>query len=429
MVTVPLPQETIRVDVSFFSDEDRRALLRYPTAETLEKVTSEPIQISTAEFLSYYLFHRQRLGTPGYRDYSTVGRKLNVSLTALADCVEFTEHSLITAEGVVHQLNEITEHVGEAIGLSVMNKIHDITEADWQVIPASSGRGAKPSFDFELASDNHNLIQVENKGSSVKDNRTPDENVKTHKRNIAAKKEKLKALDGDDENGSSVSLRYGTITALDPRKDGNVRCWLTDPPAEVALNPRRFRLIQRMRFLRDWISFISPRSHLAVALTTRVAALEVLQNPFELDRVPLLRGNREPFALVPFDGYEHSRFLAGKSKIIDGPAGGEIVRVSDRALFLLGMREELLVIAAEQDFEKLLVYKASTGTLDKVVACSLSSSRARTIGLPGYVLEEGQRRLSTVRFRARGSIQYSPGGLVFGVIPMETISTSREEFR
>jgi len=184
-----------------------------------------------------------------------------------------------------------------------------------------------------------------------------------------------------------------------------------------------------MRFLRDWISFISPRSHLAVALATRVAAIEVLENPFELDRVPLLRGNAERFELVPFDRYgEHSRFLASKSKIIDGPAGGEIVRVSDRALFLLGIREELLVIAAEQDFERLLTYKAPTGTVDKVVDCSLSRSRARTIDLPAYV-EEGQRRLQTVRFRARGSIQYSPGGLVFGVIPMEAIAGSGEEGR
>jgi hypothetical protein len=183
---VTLPQDTITVDVDFYSDEDRDALLQYLTAATLKKIISEPVQISTAEFLSYYLFHRQRLGTPGYRDYSTVGRKLNIALAALSDCVEFTAHSIRTAKGVLHQLNEVTEHVGEAVGLSVMNKIHDITEADWQIIHPRSGRGAKPSFDFQLASDNNNFIEVENKGSSVIDNRTPDEKVKAHKRNIAA---------------------------------------------------------------------------------------------------------------------------------------------------------------------------------------------------------------------------------------------------
>jgi hypothetical protein len=427
MATIALPQETIRVEVGFFSEEDRNALLKYPTADTLKKLTAEPIKISTAEFLVYYLFHRQRLGTLGYRNYSTVGTKLGIALSALADCVEFTEHSIATAEGVVHQLNEVTEHVGEAIGLSVMNRIHDVTEADWQIIPSRGGRGAKASFDFQLASDNHNLIEVENKGSSVSDNRTPDENVKAQKRKIAAKKEKLNAVDHDGASEPSKSLRYGTITVLDPRRDGYVRCWLTDPPADVAQNPSRFRLIQRMRFLRDWISFISPRSHLAVALATRVAALEVLENPFELDRVPLLRGNAERFELIPFDRFgEHSRFLAGKSKIIDGPGGGEIVRVSDRALFLLGIREELLVIAAEQDFQRLLAYKAPTGSEDEVVECSLSRSRARTIDLPSY-LDEGQKRLQTVRFRARGSIQYSPAGLVFGVIPMETITGSHAD--
>ena len=107
MATIALPQETIRVDVGFFSDEDRRALLQYPTADTLEELTAEPIEISTAEFLTYYLFHRQRLGTPGYRDYSSVGRKLGIALSGLADCVEFTKHSIRTAEGVTHQLSEI----------------------------------------------------------------------------------------------------------------------------------------------------------------------------------------------------------------------------------------------------------------------------------------------------------------------------------
>lgn len=101
-----IPQETIRVDVGFYSDEDRRSLLRYPTSETLEKLTTEPIQISAAEFLTYYLFDWKRLGTPGYRDYSTVGRELGIAMNALADCIEFTEQSIRTAEGVVKQLNE-----------------------------------------------------------------------------------------------------------------------------------------------------------------------------------------------------------------------------------------------------------------------------------------------------------------------------------
>lgn len=424
---ITLPQKTIRVDVAFYSDEDRRALLEYPTSNILQKLTAEPVQISTAEFLTYYLFHRQRLGTPGYRDYLTVGRKLGIALNALADCVEFTQHSIRTADGVVKQLNEISEHVGEAIGLSVINKIHDLTEADWQVIPARSGRRAQPSFDFQLASDNHNLIEVENKGSSVADNRTLNENVKAHKRSIAAKKEKLNSSNQEAIAGSPTSLRYGTITALDPRKDGNVRCWLTDPPAEIALNPSRFRLIQRMRFLRDWISFISPRSHLAVALATRFAALEALENPFELERVPLLRGNAEPFELVTFDRFqEHSRFLASKSKIVDGPAGGEIVRVSDRALFLLGIREELLVLAAEQNFEALLAYKAPTETLLKVVDCNLSASRARSMGLQEMISEEHQRTSGNVRFQANGIIQYSPAGLVFGALPLDEIRIAKE---
>jgi hypothetical protein len=297
-----------------------------------------------------------------------------------------------------------------------MSKIHDLTEADWSPIKVQRGRGAAPSFDFELASDGRNLIQVENKGSSVSDNQLPDERVKAQKRLIAAKKSRLNELGRTEADPNPASLRYGTITAIDHRRDGNVRCWLTDPPADLDGDPRSFRLIQRMRFLRDWISFISPRSHLAVALSTRLADMEALRDPFELSGVPLRRGNGERFEFTPYQAFgEHSGFLASK---FDGPAGGVVVQISERALFLLGIREDLLALASEQGFDQLLTYEAATTSIEKTVECVISDSRLQSFNLPSLILEQARKSGNSISFELNGLMHYSPAGLVFGVLEL-----------
>src|ERR1700722_4632714 len=105
-----------------------------------------------------------------------------------------------------------------------------------------------------------------------------------------------------------------------------------------------------MRFLRDWISFISPRSQLAVAIQTRLAAMEQLANPFELENVPLLRGSGREFEFTPVGSSpgNHSSFFLTKSRISDGPAGGVVVPLPSRDLFFLGIRQNLLEQAARQ---------------------------------------------------------------------------------
>jgi hypothetical protein len=425
MPVVSVSQASIRVDVAFYDDADREALLKYPTAEKLRQLVAEPIEVPTSEFLSYYLFHRKRLGKDGYRDYHSIGQKLGIAIHSLEDCIDFNGHSIVRSAGVVQQLNEVTEHAGEGIGLSVMSKIHDLSEADWAPIKEQRGRGAAPTFDFELASDGENfvqveneVVQVENKGSSVVDNRVLDPAVRAQKRKIAEKKLKLKVLSKKGTDPHPASLRYGTITAIDDRRDGNVRCWLTDPPPEIDDDPRRFRLMQRMRFLRDCISFISRTSHLAVALSTRLADMEAMRDPFELDGVPLPRGDGEPLDLSPYNPGEYSRFFSNKSNITEGPAGGVIVQISGRALFLIGIREDLPMMAAQQDFDRVLEYRALAGSIEKTVECVLSESRARTMSLPSSVLERARRSAGNLFFRLDGLIHYSPAGLVFGLLPL-----------
>ena len=386
----------------------------------MQELVKRPIEVPTSEFLSYFLFHRKRAGIPGYQSLNAIGYKLHVAMSILDGAIEFNGHSICTAEGVLQQLTEISEHMGEAIGLSVVSRIHDLTEADWKPIEERRGRGASPTFDFQLASDGHHFVQVENKGSSVADNRILDDAIKAQKRRIADKKLKLRELGEKGSDPNPASLRYGTITAVDPRKDGNARCLLADPPPrEVDDDPRRFRLLQRMRFLRDWISFISVRSQLASALSTRVADLEVMRDPFELDRIPLRKGNGERFEFEPFNIVRsHSSFFASKSRITDGPAGGVVLQLAKQALFLAGIREELVTIATDQSFERVNAYRAATGTLDKTVECVFSKGRFRSLRLPASVRDRAKESAGYLVIRLRGKIHYSPAGLVFGVLAL-----------
>ncbi len=420
MAVIELPQELVRVDVSFYNEREREKLLRYPTASVIEKITASPVDIPIAEFLTYYLFHRKRVGTSGYGSYRSIGQRLHVALSSLDGVIKFNGLSIQTPEDALRQLPEISEHIGEAAGLSVIARIHDVTEADWAPIATQGGPRASRSFDFQMASDGHRFVQVENKGSSVPDNRILGDAVRKQYAKIVEKKAKLqeRAATGTDPNPASV--RYGTITVMGSRVDGNLRCLLTDPPpAPRDEPPRRFRLIQRMRFIRDWVSFISPRSQLAAALSTRVAALEMLADPFELSGVPLKKGNDTPFVINPYSFLgSHSGFLANKSRVTDGPAGGEIVQLSDDALFLLGIREDLVAYTVSQENDAILAYKNVAATIDKTVECTVSDARLRSLRLPESTLERVRVSGRYRHFRLDGRLHYSPFGLVFGVLPL-----------
>jgi hypothetical protein len=172
--------------------------------------------------------------------------------------------------------------------------------------------------------------------------------------------------------------------------------------------------------LRDWISFLSPLSALAAALATRVADLEALRDPYELNSVPLLRGSGKPFEIEPFSQlkWRHSSFMTSKSRVTDGPAGGVVLQLSERALFFLGIREDLLVIAADQKFEEIIEYKAEAGSQKKTVKCTFNSGRYMNLKLPESVSDSVTETGGYIHFNLTGVLNYSPEGLVFGTLPL-----------
>ena len=158
----------IQVDVDFFDSKERAKLMLFPKAETIQEIVSVPIHISVAEFLTYYLFHRIKVGNPKYRDYKTVAARISRWEIAISECIDIHDGSIRNPEGTIRQETDVIEHVGEAIGLSVINRIYGLTEADWKPIDQQWGPRAKPTFDFQIASDGESFVQLETKGARSK---------------------------------------------------------------------------------------------------------------------------------------------------------------------------------------------------------------------------------------------------------------------
>jgi|ERR1044071_312787 hypothetical protein len=417
---IAIEQEHIVVALDFYNDQEKAKLLAYPTAPKIVHVVKHGLKIPTPEFLTYFLFHRKRPGVPGYRRYQDIQQKIGIALSMLDEFVNFNGQSIDWPKEAINQIGYVTEYIGESIGLAAINRIHGLTQADWVKITEIHGPNAPPVFDYEqLATDGENLIQLETKGSSVKDNSQLTDVIRAHKANITKKKRRIAELKTQYPYPSSI--RYGTITAVSAQPGSTLKCWLLDPdPEPLATNPRNLRLLNRMRFLRDWISFISARSQLAAALATRIADLEAMANPFELDTVPLRKGNNNPFHFEIFTTatQRHSTFFSNKSRVKDGPAGGVLLQTSDTALFFLGIREELLSLACEQVFGSILDYKADVGSILKRVECVLSQGRFKRFKLPASVRNSVRVSGPYLAFDLTGQLHYTREGLVVGVLPL-----------
>lgn len=415
-LTLTVPQATIKVAVEYYDALEKDKLLKYPTCAFMEKLVNSGLEVPTEEFLTYYLFHKKRPGKDGWKSYAEVGRKIGRALAELSEWVDFNGTSISTPSNLAGQDRAITERIGESIGLSVVNHIHGLTAADWDRIPVFQQRG----FDYQYASDGNRVIQMEAKGCSTKDNSLKTSSVSQHKQSIAEKKEAIAGLERRSDYPYPADLRYGTITVMGESVAHPVKCLLVDPPAGSGATAARFRLLQRIRFVRDWISFISPRSQLASAVATRVAALERLPDPFVLEGVPLLRGNGQPFDFTPIGGMlgGHSSFFSVKSRITDGPAGGVAVPLPGGDLFFLGIRETLLEQAALQKLRAISDFRAERGSLRKTVECVFTRSTFQGLRLPAEITQGARLYGNYVSFNLSGQIHYSTSGILFGVLPV-----------
>ena len=302
------PPSTVSVAVDFYDEEEKQALLASPMAPLLATLPMV-YELSTTDLCAYYLYHKRRLGMAGYSSHKDLVQQWAKALAEFDGQVEFGNSSL-RLTSATNMSSSTTERLGEAIGLTTASQLHGLHQADWSRIPVTNTR---KTLDFQrpwTASDGKQFIQVETKGSATTDNNYKTSSVSKHKAEIKAKKKHAT----DEERQKSVL--YGTIAVLDDRPDSTARCWLVDPPEDALDNPRRFKILARLTYIADLISFLAGRSSLSASLQTRLSALSALTDISPLDGVPLKKGKGEGYPDRIFDSSSpHNPWFAGKSVV------------------------------------------------------------------------------------------------------------------
>ncbi|MDZ7759637.1 MAG: hypothetical protein U5L00_05225 [Desulfovermiculus sp.] len=374
---------TVSIAVDFFDDKERDKLSTYKTYTRIQELVQDGVHISTAQFLTYYLFHKKRPGKPSYRNYSELGLRTSRAAADLEDWVYHQDGTLVSAHDADPQDSAIIERIGEATALSVVGQVHDLHEADWDHMPEHRGRGGIPIFDYEhevnIASDGNITVQVEAKGTHLGKSSGITKNVQAQKKKIDKKKAKIEYNEKINRYPYLVDIRYGVISAIGSKAP--LQCWLTDPPAGDEGDSRRYRLMARLHFILDWISFLKPRSPFTASLTTLLSALEQLADPFELSSNPLLNANGEEFFVEGLDLFgEVPPILANMSRVTDGPTVGTVIQSTEGRLFFVGVQSSLFRMAATQDFESILTYRDLGGVVWKNRSLQSTSRPCKTHG-------------------------------------------------
>jgi hypothetical protein len=415
VITLPIqaPPDTVDVLVDFYDSQERDSLLASPMGTHLQGLP-RTLRLPTPDLCAYYLYYKKRPGVDGYSSLDEIGRKWHLALVEFDGQIDFNNSSIRLFQAADTSTGTI-ERVGEAIGLCVSSQIHGLHQADWTRIRSTTKRRTLDFWYPWIAGDGRQFIQLETKGSGIPDNRHKPQTVSNHKASIKAKKAQTTPAE------CKSSVLYGTISVLDERPDSVARCWLVDPPADVPDNADRFKIVARLTYIANLISLISPRSTLAAALQSRVAAISSLTDLAELDGIRLRKGNGSEFSSTTFSTTgEHNPWFSGKSVVTDGPVGGQVVPVDKTCLLFIGIREELVAYAAEQDFAPIREYTFPAGTAEKVVACTVPKGRFRSSF--SSAIDFSQVKLSDygsyVGFTLRGHLYYTQSGFVLGVLPL-----------
>lgn len=280
----------IRINVDYYDDKNRKLFSKYPNVKDIDRVVCNSAEVEEAEFMTYMLF-KEKMDKPHFRNYRELAQNATERIHEYDHYLNFSNTVRARFEPIyMHNRNDITEKVGIAGSLCVANRIHGLTEADWEKIPEKKEK----TTDYYLASDSHNFIIVEAKGSTSENNLNKNDSVYSHKSTINLQKTAER-----ERHGPQNGLYYGMITVIDNREDSIAQCWLVDPePPEIYEEPLKYRLLSRLFFYWRNLRVITPHSHILSNLINRIQVLNYIPHK-DLDSIPLLNRNGEPIEIHP----------------------------------------------------------------------------------------------------------------------------------
>lgn len=173
----------IKLEISYYNEKHKILLEGAPFQSKLEDAIKNGIEISKDEFAVYTIFREQKQ-RPGWITYAELKEKMPSRLNAFSDYFDLSTGTITSKfSDSAEYDNTHTESAGVGVALSIVSKLYDLTEADWQKIPISNNK----DMDFEIASDGNNMIEIEAKGT-ISNAEKPTSNISNHKRDIEEKK-------------------------------------------------------------------------------------------------------------------------------------------------------------------------------------------------------------------------------------------------
>jgi hypothetical protein len=403
-----LPKHMI-VKVDFYDDDQKELFKKNNYPLKVDSIVSEKVAINTNEFLTYLLFTEQKKA-PGFRTFTDFRKRMPKSYKLIRDYLEFDEEKMRTRFIGKEMDKNLTERIGVALSLCTLNKIHNLMEADWKLIPISS---TEKTLDFYyVAVENNEFIMVESKGSTAENNQEKSTSISNQKRSI---EEKKKAVEFNNKNRLSnyKALAYGIISVIDNRKDTLPQVWLVDPFAEpLEMEPRKFKLLARLYFYWRSLRAISPSSTLLHALINRIETLETIDNYVDLDGSILLDRKGKEMIIQPSSFSTKS--VIGNNKII-----GRVYPFDNNHLFFMGFPFNVSELLVNQNFKEIIDYKEEFTKMKSrmSVTCRIRSNKKKLYQLPDSIrCIFIDKKEEYVEFELKGDLYSLSSGRVFGLL-------------
>lgn len=349
----------IKIPIEIPSDD--QAL--FAVAEVMETLpgigpllsASDPELNVDVDVLFAYALFLEWADISGWRSYKDLAKRVPERRSRFED---YLDHSSGSVSLRRPPAGDMVESIGVGTALALSAELLRITEADFRKIRQTS---SYRTLDYEiplLAASDAEVFEVECKGSH------DGKSVAAALDSIAKKKASRRERSRGSESHSGKVQLLGVICDIQHEGASPTRLILKDPPSEESrYEPRRLRLLNRLRFYWEELLRMSPRSALTIALANRIRLLEDPERPLaSFERVPLVTGRGER---VRYDYLAESRTLfAGKAKgrVYDlrltpeawRERSIEHVLKEPQRLYFQGLNQKVLAALVSQDFERIL---------------------------------------------------------------------------
>jgi hypothetical protein len=331
----------LHIDVDHYDSSHAAILGQAPFGRQLQSLVNSGFDVPRDEFMAYMLFREQRRALPGWSTYRDMKRRLASRYTHIVENLDFTHGTVRSMFSGQNQTDTaIVDGCGIAGGLTLVNRLFGLHEADWQQIPVSD----RPDLDYELASTGSGYVEIECKGRVV--NTTGLAPLSSAKADIENKKREQR------QNQGNAHVLLGVITAVPYGLNTNTCCRVLDPePEAIEAGPARHRLLARLYFYLNNLRMLSD-SQLMVALRNRLEVLKVARDYKQFDGMKFRKTSGEPFNI-------HANSFSTQTVIPQLSVVGRVVPIDAERFLFCGFDIGVFNVIARQDFGTIVEYAYS----------------------------------------------------------------------